>query len=318
MPEASGCVVPLGVGLAPRRFMSALLPLLDDTARPRAGQGAAAPAGATPVQQVIKVRRDYNSWVARETMEDYALRFTPRSFRKWSALRVANTAFGAASFLVLEAVGRSLLVECAREMAAFEIEDTGPGIAASEIGQVFEPFTRGTEAGAAVNGMNTSAAVPGGTGLGLTIGKMLTDLMGGGMTVVSPAPVTGVSTLFRNRLFLPELSGVRVDHELPRTAHRAHRLRRCVPARAGGRQRRGRLRPARQPAGAVGFRDRQGRVGPRMPGAAEPPHVRRDPDGPCHARHRRLGHAVQNSRTRTEHRAGRDAPAASSAAARPR
>ena len=38
-------------------------------------------------------------------MEDYALRFTPRSFRKWSALRVANTAFGAASFLVLEAVG---------------------------------------------------------------------------------------------------------------------------------------------------------------------------------------------------------------------
>ena len=61
-------------------------------------------ACTTPVQQVIKVRRDYNSWVARETMEDYALRFTPRSFRKWSALRVANTAFGAASFLVLEAV----------------------------------------------------------------------------------------------------------------------------------------------------------------------------------------------------------------------
>ena len=230
MPEASGCVVPLGVGLAPRRFMSALLPLLDDTARPRVGQGAAAPAGATPVQQVINVRRDYNSWVARETVEDCALRFTPRSFRKWSALRVANTAFGAASFLVLEAVGRSLLVEYARDMAAFEIEDTVPGIAASEIGQVFEPFTRGTEAGAAVNGMNTSAAVPGGTGLGLTIGKMLTDLMGGGMTVVSPAPVTGVSTLFRNRLFLLELSGVRVDHELPRTARiGCEGKRRCVP-----------------------------------------------------------------------------------------
>ncbi|MFM9915862.1 MAG: hypothetical protein ACKVOX_08645, partial [Rhizobacter sp.] len=39
------------------------------------------------VQRVVKVRRDYNSWVARETMEDYALRFTPRSFRKWSELR---------------------------------------------------------------------------------------------------------------------------------------------------------------------------------------------------------------------------------------
>jgi FkbM family methyltransferase len=62
-------------------------------------------------QRVVKVRRDYNSWVASETMEDYALRFTPRSFRKWSELRVANTAFGAASFLVLEAVGATLLVQ---------------------------------------------------------------------------------------------------------------------------------------------------------------------------------------------------------------
>ena len=63
------------------------------------------------LQRVVKVRRDYNAWVASETLEDYALRFTPRSFRKWSALRVANTAFGAASFLVLEAVGGTLLVE---------------------------------------------------------------------------------------------------------------------------------------------------------------------------------------------------------------
>ncbi len=62
-------------------------------------------------QKVIKIRRDYNIWVANETMEDYALRFTPRSFRKWSELRVANTAFGAASFLVLEDVGATMLVD---------------------------------------------------------------------------------------------------------------------------------------------------------------------------------------------------------------
>ena len=105
--------------------MSALLPLADDAARPRVGQGVAAPASATPVQQVIKVRRDYNSWVARETMEDYALRFTPRSFRKWSALRVANTAFGAASFLVLEAVGGTLLVEYGFVNAFWAILATG-------------------------------------------------------------------------------------------------------------------------------------------------------------------------------------------------
>ena len=62
-------------------------------------------------QHVVKVRRDYNSWVARETLEDYALRFAPQRFRKWSEWRVANTAFGAASFLVLEAVGATLLVQ---------------------------------------------------------------------------------------------------------------------------------------------------------------------------------------------------------------
>lgn len=61
-------------------------------------------------QRVVKVRRDYNTWVANETLEDYALRFTPRSFRKWSELRVANTAFGAASFLVLEAIGGTITI----------------------------------------------------------------------------------------------------------------------------------------------------------------------------------------------------------------
>jgi hypothetical protein len=36
------------------------------------------------VQRVVKIRRDYNNWVASETMEDYALRFAPQRFRKWS------------------------------------------------------------------------------------------------------------------------------------------------------------------------------------------------------------------------------------------
>ena len=63
------------------------------------------------LQRVVKVRRDYNRWVASETLEDYALRFTPRSARRWSEARVANTAFGVASFLVLEALGATLLVD---------------------------------------------------------------------------------------------------------------------------------------------------------------------------------------------------------------
>ena len=61
-------------------------------------------------QRIFNIRRDYNAWVANETLEDYALRFAPRSFRKWSAFRVANTAFGSISFLVLEAIGGSLTI----------------------------------------------------------------------------------------------------------------------------------------------------------------------------------------------------------------
>ena len=84
-----------------------------------------APSTKLPQQRVIKVRRDYNAWVARESMEDYALRFTPRSFRKWSEWRVANTAFGAASFLVLEAVGATLLLQFGFVNAFWAIVATG-------------------------------------------------------------------------------------------------------------------------------------------------------------------------------------------------
>ena len=80
---------------------------------------------APPLQRIIKVRRDYNSWVGSETMEDYALRFTPQRFRKWSEWRVANTAFGAASFLILEAVGATLLVKYGFANAFWAIVATG-------------------------------------------------------------------------------------------------------------------------------------------------------------------------------------------------
>ncbi len=63
---------------------------------------------STGTQRVVKIRRDYNAWVADETLEDYALRFTPKSFRKWSEFRIANTALGAVSFLALEAIGGTL------------------------------------------------------------------------------------------------------------------------------------------------------------------------------------------------------------------
>jgi CheY-like chemotaxis protein len=110
----------------------------------------------------------------------------------------------------------TLRLAYAREFASVEIEDTGPGMPAEDIARIFEPFARGNSAGA--------SAAPG-AGLGLTIAKMLTDLMGGEMSVQSEvagppgSPVSGsVGTLFRIRLFLPEVSGVHVASELPRNA----------------------------------------------------------------------------------------------------
>ena len=59
-------------------------------------------------QRIDRVRRQYNQWVANQTLEDYALRFTAKSARRWFAARVANTALGAISFLALEAIGGTI------------------------------------------------------------------------------------------------------------------------------------------------------------------------------------------------------------------
>jgi signal transduction histidine kinase/FixJ family two-component response regulator len=64
----------------------------------------------SPRQQVFRIRRNYNQWVANETLEDYALRFTAKRARRWSLARVANTALGAISFLALEAIGGAITI----------------------------------------------------------------------------------------------------------------------------------------------------------------------------------------------------------------
>ncbi|PPD29791.1 MAG: hybrid sensor histidine kinase/response regulator, partial [Methylomonas sp.] len=76
-------------------------------------------------QTITKIRRDYNGLVANETMEDYALRYAPRSFRKWSEFQVANTAFGSTSFLVLEAIGGFLSINYGFTNAFWAIVSVG-------------------------------------------------------------------------------------------------------------------------------------------------------------------------------------------------
>ncbi len=59
-------------------------------------------------QRIIPVRREYNRWVANQTLEDYALRFTAKSARRFSSERISQTAIGAISFLALEAIGGAI------------------------------------------------------------------------------------------------------------------------------------------------------------------------------------------------------------------
>jgi signal transduction histidine kinase/purine-cytosine permease-like protein len=73
------------------------------------------------VQRILPIRRDYNRWVANQTLEDYALRFTATSARRWSNFRVANTALGAISFLALEAIGAAITLNYGFTNAAWAI-----------------------------------------------------------------------------------------------------------------------------------------------------------------------------------------------------
>src|ERR1700739_4515947 len=62
-----------------------------------------------PRQRIVRERRQYNQWVATETLEDYALRYTAGGARK-SSFRVGNTALGPIAFLACEAIGGALTI----------------------------------------------------------------------------------------------------------------------------------------------------------------------------------------------------------------
>jgi signal transduction histidine kinase/FixJ family two-component response regulator len=103
-------------------------------------------------QRILPVRREYNRWVANQTLEDYALRFTAKSARRWSSPRVAQTAIGAISFLALEAIGGSITLSygvtntiAATVVAGIILFLTGVPIAryASRYGVDIDLLTRG-------------------------------------------------------------------------------------------------------------------------------------------------------------------------------
>lgn len=72
-------------------------PLMTDTATP------------TQAPQQEQPKRSYAKLAADESREDYALRYAPHSFRRWSPSMVAGTALGGIAYLADFAIGASIV-----------------------------------------------------------------------------------------------------------------------------------------------------------------------------------------------------------------
>ncbi|GAC1528206.1 MAG: hypothetical protein NVS2B16_35990 [Chloroflexota bacterium] len=83
--------------------------------------------------------------------------------------------------------------------AVLQIEDTGPGIPAGDIGRIFEPFFRGSQ------------PTEDGTGLGLSIVKRIVDQLGGSIVLenICSPPLTGLRATVR----LPAANASSADEE---------------------------------------------------------------------------------------------------------
>ncbi|WP_030664668.1 purine-cytosine permease family protein [Streptomyces cellulosae] len=71
-----------------------------------------APAGATGIDAGNSgtTGRKYNRWTQNDTLEDYSLRYAPKSFRRWSPYVVATTALGGIAYLADFAIGGSIAI----------------------------------------------------------------------------------------------------------------------------------------------------------------------------------------------------------------
>jgi signal transduction histidine kinase/CheY-like chemotaxis protein len=84
------------------------------------------------------------------------------------------------------------------QVAEFTVEDTGVGIHADDLERIFQPFERARTA---------RAKATTGTGLGLTISKLLTNVMGGDLMVQSDV---GKGSRFRLKLLLSDVPRPRI------------------------------------------------------------------------------------------------------------
>src|SRR5690606_24353377 len=90
------------------------------------------------------------------------------------------------------------------QVATFTVTDTGSGISANDLEHIYEPFVRGEA--------EHNRFTPG-LGLGLTITKLLTETLGGEITVTSEV---GTGTRFQVRLMLSKVERPVKQHVDPR------------------------------------------------------------------------------------------------------
>ncbi|HVW39952.1 MAG TPA: hypothetical protein VHC18_01250 [Amycolatopsis sp.] len=70
-----------------------------------------AATGAPPgSDSTTEAGRSYNRWAKNDTLEDYSLRYAPKSFRRWTPYVVATTALGGIAYLADFAIGGSIAI----------------------------------------------------------------------------------------------------------------------------------------------------------------------------------------------------------------
>ena len=65
---------------------------------------------ALPSERVAPPKRRYNKLVSNPVLEDYSLRYAPKSFRRWSEYAVATAALGGIAYLADFAIGGSITI----------------------------------------------------------------------------------------------------------------------------------------------------------------------------------------------------------------
>ncbi|MDP3288813.1 MAG: ATP-binding protein, partial [Methyloversatilis sp.] len=170
-----------------------------------------------------KLRLDPSPMPMRELLDDLAKMFEPQAVRKGLRFRIETTGrmpdYVRVDVKRLRQVLINLLANAVKftsrgevvlridyrmEVARFEVADTGPGIAPEDHARIFVPFERSSS--------GRGLAEPG-AGLGLTISRMLTSLMGGELSLASEP---GRGSTFSVRLYLREVSDPGPQAEAPR------------------------------------------------------------------------------------------------------